>query len=109
MRGVNRCYLQSYLDEYCWRDNKNLDHFLTETLKSVNMEELKDDLEYEDDDLLSDVEKALPDGNINDFNIPIITNVNIDGQCINLDSNGIFLDDQSIKTKKRKKLTLFIF
>ncbi|CAF0755583.1 unnamed protein product [Brachionus calyciflorus] len=66
-RGVNRCYLQTYLDEYCWRHNKNLDRigalgavlkiivhlnksfneidFLTETLKSVNMEELKDDLE----------------------------------------------------------------
>ncbi|CAF1037407.1 unnamed protein product [Brachionus calyciflorus] len=75
MRGVNRCYLQSYIDEYCWRDNKNLDRigalgavlkiivqynkifneidFLTELLKSVNMEEIKDDLEYEDDDLIS--------------------------------------------------------
>ncbi|CAF1033531.1 unnamed protein product [Brachionus calyciflorus] len=60
--------------------------FLTETFKIVNIDEFKDDLEYENDEnyLLCDVEKALQDGDINDLNIPNLFNVNIDGQCIDL-------------------------
>ncbi|CAF0914359.1 unnamed protein product [Brachionus calyciflorus] len=66
--------------------------YLTESINSNNIEDIVNFMK--DNDLI--LNRALPDGDINDFNIPIITNVNIDGQCINLDSNGIFLDNQSI-------------
>ncbi|CAF1014941.1 unnamed protein product [Brachionus calyciflorus] len=98
MRGVKRCYLQSYLDEYTWRHNKNLTRYgaFEAVLSSIsniyqpgkNLKEEKDKV----DDLLDDLDAMeindqefefgdddkervpLEDGNIDELN-PLVEQV----------------------------------
>ncbi|RNA13943.1 hypothetical protein BpHYR1_052370 [Brachionus plicatilis] len=88
MRGVDRKYLQSYLDEFVWRHNLNLSrHGAFEAiLESISVEfspeidgkNLKDfgfkgtedsdnKFEKDDDEMVENLHPDLQDGDINDF------------------------------------------
>ncbi|CAF1034829.1 unnamed protein product [Brachionus calyciflorus] len=79
MRGVNRNYLQSYLDEFTWRHNQNLTRngafeAILDVIAEAYNPESGIQFDKKDQDL-DKIEEDIFDGDINDFFYDGVTNV----------------------------------